>query len=250
MTSGTPLAPAPVCAIVINYRRPWNMAPILAACLESGCLETICLIDHADRECRVREVPPGVVYLRRDNVGAGRRVSFAAESGHSLFLAIDDDVLLSPLQIRSLVERGLADPTRLHGIWGQMIGRTNGALRLSGGVRQVGREVHILNRVYFYSRHHARTAIAFAAAAGYPGWAEIGPTDDIFLSLCGSRRPLCHDLGPIRDCPSSNDDRIAVWRQADFEQRRLEAVRRALAAAAKIVKVSERPSPARPGMGK
>jgi hypothetical protein len=42
----------------------------------------------------------------------------------------------------------------------------------------------------------------------------------IFASYAASMVPLCHDVGPLRDCPTSNDPAIAVWRQSGFYERR------------------------------
>jgi hypothetical protein len=43
---------------------------------------------------------------------------------------------------------------------------------------------------------------------------------DVILSYGSPKKPMCHDLGPLEDCPSSNDPRIAVWRRRGFVETR------------------------------
>lgn len=213
-------------AIILNFRRPSNIAAIVRACHESGRVSPIYIIDQADTGNRLQLIPDGVIYQRLQNAGAGRRVSLAVELGFPQFLGIDDDLFLSPQQIATLVEAGQDEARRLHGLWGQIIDWDSGSPQLISGIRNVDREVDILNRVYVYTRDHALRAIQIAADMGYRDWNNVGPVDDIFLSISGEQRPLCHNLGPILDCPTSNDPQIAVWLQPGFEDVRQELMLR------------------------
>jgi hypothetical protein len=84
----------------------------------------------------------------------------------------------------------------------------------------VTREIEVLNRVYACSPAQARAAIALAARIGYARWHDVPSCEDVILSYAAPKMPLCHDLGPIEDCPTSNDPGIAIWRRPGFVETR------------------------------
>jgi hypothetical protein len=215
-----------VAAIVLSYRRAWNIGPIVAACQSSSRVTHVYVIDQGGEGFWLSKVPAGVVYLRRPNIGAIRRLSFSLEVNHAFYLGIDDDLLLSAQQVDRLVDLAMEKPTRMHGVWGQLVWDAPAGVELTSGIRNVEAEVDILNRAYFYTQEDVRRAFSLAADTGCNSWEEIGPTDDIFLSMGGEARPLCHDIGALRDCPTSNDPSIALWLQSGFEDARRSAIER------------------------
>ena len=210
-------------AILLNYKRRHNIVPIVRACLVVDGIESIHVIDQADPGQRLELLPvsPRIVPRRARNIGAGRRLSYAADLSCDLVIAIDDDLFLTAAQITELIRRSLEDPSRVHGIWGQLILDADGGVRTSTAIRNEDRAVDILNRVYLFTPGHARNALKIADSIGLKP-DRLGPVDDILLSFGGARRPMCHDVGTIYECETSNQPGIAVWKQADFEKSRID----------------------------
>ena len=213
-----------VAILLTNYRRPWNLPRQIDAGLRSTRKPDIYLIDNA--EDQALEGSPTIpfdriTYLRSPtNLGAPHRFFVAATLPHDVIVAIDDDILLTSSQIDRLIAEFEADPDRVHGIWGQECRIVGGELKSKPGIRGVTREVEVLNRVYVCSPAHARAAIALSRRLGYATWQDIPSSDDAFLSYAAPKKPMCHELGPLEDCPSSNDPRIAVWRRPGFVETR------------------------------
>lgn len=213
--------------VILNYRRPANIAPIVATCLAVGAIERVRVIDQADPENRLDAhfASERVLMSQARNIGAGRRLSHAADLDCDLVLAIDDDLFLTANQIDALIAASLNDSSRVHGLWGQLIVEVAGAMGLQSGIFGVNRPVDILNRVYAFTPAQARKALDIARSLDLDP-ESLGPIDDILLSFGGAQRPMCHDLGPLRECPTSNQPGIAVWKQPGFEPIRIEVVRR------------------------
>ena len=87
----------------------------------------------------------------------------------------------------------------------------------------VNRPVDILNRVYAFTPEHSRNALQIADSLNLQR-DNLGPIDDILLSFGAPSRPMCHDLGILRECRTSNQPGIAVWKQPGFEQIRIDIV--------------------------
>ena len=209
-------------AIILNFKRRHNIGWIVRTCLACPEVRTVHVIDQADPEQLVRSMPGSrrVVYRREPNIGCGRRLIYGAELDCDLLLCIDDDVFLTTEQIGQLIGRAWEQPDRAHGIWGQDIVEGDGAIRIEGGVMNVDRPVGILNRVYAFAPEQARAARALATALGLDR-DNLGPFDDVLLSFAAASPPLCHHLGPIRDCETSNQPGIAVWKEPGFDERRV-----------------------------
>lgn len=207
-------------AIILNYKRPQNIARIVRACLACR-IDMVHVIDQAAAENQLRRLPAAqrVNYVRKPNIGSGRRLPYAARLDCDLVLAIDDDIFLTPAQIEELIARGQDYPNRAHGVWGQLIVEEGERLQISDGVSNVNRRVDILNRVYLFKPAHAERALQIADLLKLPR-NRLGHVDDILLSFGVPRKPLCHDLGKFADCETSNEVGTAVWREPGFEQTR------------------------------
>lgn len=218
--------------IVLNYKRPQNIAAITLAARSALPNATIFVLDQAQDETHQwRDVDPqAMVWLRRSprNDGAGARVLLASHLPFTHYIAIDDDTFLTPGQISRLAELLQSQPDRAHGIWGQRFERVNGGIQANGSLIQVNAPVSILNRVYAFTRSQATAAIALSARLGFASWRDIGPTDDILLSCAASKPPLVHALGPFEQCATSNTPGVAVWKTEGFSDRRVEVCRRLL----------------------
>ena len=158
---------------------------------------------------------------------SGLRFLIAARTDADHFVSVDDDLFVTAEQIDRLLAHLADEPGVPHGgPWGQRLVRMpNGRIAWRGPLYPDQR-VDVLNRMYAFTREHARRFVALAARLGEPDPATMGPIDDVVLSHCGATRPLAHDLGPWEDCPSSHDADIAIWRQPGFVEARNAAIGR------------------------
>ena len=222
--------------ILLNYKRPQNIGRIAIAARTGLRDATILVLDQAETaDLRLREdIPWADVWYRRaaNNTGAGARVPLAAAFPFDRYIAVDDDVFLRPEQLAALAAALDAEPDRAHGVMGQRLEVAGGELGMRTSLGYVNAAMSMLNGVYAFSRAQAEGALALASRLGWTSWSDVGPVDDILLSCGLSKPPLCHDLGPLDRCPSSDDPAIAVWRTEGFGQRRRQAVHKLLAAQA------------------
>lgn len=214
-------------AVILNYRRRDNIRSIVDACLNAGCIELIHVIDQADACQQLEWIPDNsrVVVSRARNIGAGRRLSYSERLTCDLVIAIDDDLFLRAPQIAELVAQSHRDPTRVHGVWGQLILEVDGSPRLRSGIMNVDRPVDILNRAYAFTPQHACNALRIADKLGLRR-DNLGPVDDILLSFGATHQPMCHNVGVLYECKTSNQPGIAVWKQPGFEHVRIATVER------------------------
>ncbi|HZC17789.1 MAG TPA: hypothetical protein VE309_13610 [Caulobacteraceae bacterium] len=218
--------------IIQNYRRPQNIGRIVRNAREALREADIFLFDQADEDLRGRDdIPWGEVWFQRAEVnrGAGARVPIAARMGFDLYIAIDDDTFLTPAQIRRLADILVAEPDRVHGVWGQRLEFDRGHLSIRSDITRVNAPLSVVNLTYAFSRPQAAAAIQLSARLGFPAWPNLDPIDDLLLSCASVKPPLCHDLGPTEHCPTSVEPGIATWKEDNFSGRRLEVARKLLA---------------------
>jgi hypothetical protein len=221
----------PSLAVIIqNYKRPQNIGLVTQTARAALPGAPILLIDQADDDSlRSRtDIPWDAVWYQKAavNRGAGARVPIAASLPFDLYIAIDDDVFLTPPQLATLAGRLAAEPDRAHGIWGQRVERNGERLSFRSNLGKMDAAFSILNVVYAFSRGQAEAAIALAGRLALPAWPERDPIDDILLSCASAKAPLCHNVGPLAFCATSTKPGIATWKEADFERRRMEIVGR------------------------
>ncbi len=214
--------------VLTNYKRPWNMAPMIEQCLASVRRPEIYLVDNAENAENAEAALDShafpfdrVTCLRSgDNLGPGYRFEIVAALPHDVVGCIDDDLILTAAQIDALFRQFEIEPQRLHGVWGERFHRNGRDIVAKRGIRGVEAEVDVLNRAYFLSPSQARVGSRLAASVGYPRWRDVRVGSDIIASYAALMAPMCHDVGPLRDCPTSNDPSIAVWRQSGFYEQR------------------------------
>jgi hypothetical protein len=138
------------------------------------------------------------------------------------FICIDDDVFLRPSQITKLYKCLIKNQDVPHGVWGQKFYSENGELRCEGGYRNIETELDVMNRVYFFTRQHMNNFIELIKQLKFNNIQDLGFVDDIVLSFSGEGKPKCHIIGGILDCPTKDDDGVAVWKKHDFHSDRLQ----------------------------
>jgi hypothetical protein len=215
--------------ILTNYARPWNLPRQVEICRQTTSPARIFLIDNSETP-EGSNLPPfacdDITLLRAGrNMGNGRRFALAATLPQRLVMCIDDDIFPDPAQIDALFTRAAHEPDRVHGVWGEDI-NPRSKLGFKTHLCNENREVDILNRLYVLTPALAKRAIALAELCGHPDWSKIGPIDDIFISYAGTRKPACHDVGPLEDCPSSDQEGIASWRSRGFFEHRKQIIAR------------------------
>jgi hypothetical protein len=213
-----------VAVIVLNYKRPQNIGAIVRAAREGLPSASIFVLDQAESDDLHQrgDIPWPEVWLKRSgaNNGPGARIALAGRLPYDHYLAIDDDTFLTPAQMAALAQRLARDPDRAHGIWGQRLEAHEAGVYYRHAISRVDAEVSILNMVYAFTRRQAHDAIALAARIGLADLRAAGPCDDIILSAASPKPPLCHDLGDLNRCASSDEPGIAQWRASDFGARR------------------------------
>ena len=221
ITDTQPVHADDLAVIVMNYRRPQNIAGICRTVMDALPQATVFVLDQADDEKKtVRdELPPKVWYCRRKNVGPIARLMVAAALPFQRYLAIDDDLFLTETQLRQLARHYETAPGRIHGIWGQKVEINGKRLRVRNSILEQDAEVSILNQAYAFSRAHAAGALALIAATDFDA-EEIRNCDDILLSSASERAPMCHDLGTLAVCPTSNQVGIGLGTERSFHETR------------------------------
>jgi hypothetical protein len=222
--------------IILNYKRPQNIGAIASAAREALPDASIFILDQGEREDFQErgDIPWSEVWVQRAavNKGAGARVPLACRLPFDFYVAIDDDVFLTPEQISRLAELVRAQPDRAHGVWGERLELNQGAINFRTSITGIDAALSNLNEVYAFSRSQAAAAIQLSARLGFPSWEAVKVGNDILLSCASREPPLCHDLGAIKHCPTSNEPGIAVWLSDGFRERRAEIAQRLVAAQA------------------
>lgn len=210
--------------ILLSYARPQNMQRIIDAMKKAKSCGRIILsnnqpnidiFDYIDEPCDLLEV------IQQDQEwGPVKRHCIARECPGEYFLCIDDDVFLTPEQIDLLVNELINDPSKLHGIFGEIIRIKPGRIERRGGIFNVSCKVTVISRVYAFTRIHVRRFFEILHALGINDPRDVGPGDDLVLSFTGMGRPRVHDLGPLQFCPTSSLKGVAMWKENDFFARR------------------------------
>jgi hypothetical protein len=236
-----PIAPAQegnerLTVILLNYKRPRNIEPIVRSILKAACVERVLVSNHNPR-MRIRDwislADPRIELLDQPlESSPGLRFQIAAGQPGSYFLAIDDDVFLYPGQVSRLFSYLQQAPSVPHGIQGEIfreagIPGPDGDLHWETNIQRVEREVDVINRVYGFTKAHALEYCRLIARLGIEVRRPHG--DDILISCSGDGKPRCHDVGWFGECLSSHRRSVATWRARGFFEGRDALYRRVCA---------------------
>ncbi len=223
---------ADVTAIILAYKRPQNVDALVRSLLHTPSIRTV-LVSNNNSSLSLRRwmsVRDPRVHVLEQVVD--RRCEFrfelARRDDSDLFLAIDDDLFLSPFQLEQLISHLRCDPSRVHGMVGEVFDSWVGITKRAP---QSEMEVDTLNRVYAFTREHVERFFTLLDLFGYtpsnPEWFHVG-YDDILISSSGIHRPMMHSIGTFLDCPTHSDRSVAGWRQDAFSSRRVRLFSRIL----------------------
>lgn len=223
--------PEQLLVILPWYRRTWARIPMLHALLRCPFVEKIIVtLDGDGDRSHLNTLPRDprlTVYEEPLCRGPGRRFHYALQKYTPYVLSLDDDLLLTPRQIRALFLRLLDNPSVPHGIVCQTL-REHWQQRSAENVFRNHREDYdgpcdILNRAYAFTAAHARAWLQRMTALGvddatFPKFTRVA--EDVVLSFCGERRPRCHALGPFLSCPTAALPGVALHREPGFWEER------------------------------
>lgn len=204
--------------ILLNYRRPWNIPMIVHSALRCACVRRVIVCDNsATLHCSGPLTSARVeLQVYPENRGTIARFEAARADDGRYFLAMDDDIFLSPEQIHTLFRHLCKNPEVPHGVFGQ---------DCQGGKEDVyaivGREgpIDIISRVYAFTHEHVHTFFHLLDVLKIRSAEErrcLTFGDDIILSHSGRGKPSCHDLGSFLSCPTSSSKGIAVFQEDGF----------------------------------
>jgi hypothetical protein len=217
--------------ILLAFKRPANLDPILRSVLKCDAVEKVIVHNNAEAALApwitVRD--PRIVLLEQPKpVPHGIRLALALGGEGRYFLSIDDDVFLYPEQIAALFAALVRDPGVPHGLDGEIrweaLGLKAESRRYPFKIAHSRRECEVdhLTRVYAFTRAHVERANQLARELGFASLQAVGNGEDILLSFSGTGRPRIHDTGAILGCLSHAEEGVATWTsggEAFFEYR-------------------------------
>lgn len=210
-------------AVVLSYRRPLNIEPIVRAILRCrGCATVVVSNNDPDvdirRWLRVRD-PRLHIIDQAERTFAGIRLELARRTPAARYVLVDDDMFLSSAQVAALVAYVRADPDVPHGVFGEVRDdrRSPYPYRSDCGG---DREVDHLTNVYAFTRSQLETCFEILGSLGMDA-TLLANGEDLCLSAAGSAKPKTHDLGRVLRCASTADIDIATCksRPGFFEER-------------------------------
>jgi hypothetical protein len=214
-----------VTVVLLAYQRMANMDYLARAALAAGGVQRV-VVSNNNPAHRIRDwvdVDDSRLTLIEQTVPkrCHERYLIARESAGRLFVFIDDDVLLTPEQITSLIERAHEAPEVAHGVHGSVVSWVDDATPLRE-LHYIGCEmaVDVIHTVYAFDRRLLEGYFANREHLLSTGEPDHGVCDDICLSYAGRSQPRVHDVGPYLVDPSWNADEVAVFKQPDYRHAR------------------------------
>lgn len=221
-----PTGPAEFTAIILSYKRPQNIQPIVESMLRTPSVRRVIISqnnpDYA-LEPWLQKLDPRVTLLKhpfRRSPAHRYHLARSLKDDH-FFFSVDDDFFLLPSQIERLCSVVRGDPSRPHGVFGQRHDSWRG-LTYHG---QTGQEsVDVLNRAYAFTTDHIAAMDRLLRELGigirHPAW-NASLWDDMVLSFSGAQPPVIHDVGSLLDCPTADKPGLAVFKRPGFFDFRL-----------------------------
>ena len=203
-----------VTVILLNYKRPWNMSMLVRMLLKCEFVEKILLCNNGALH---PVYPKGgnkrvKVVTLSENACPIHRFALAKEESAEHFLFLDDDLLLSPEQIKVMFLALLADASCVHGVCGEKIEDDTINHYLHGK----DMELDILNRAYACTAEHISNFFTLLGGLTQSELAVAPFRDDIILSMSSEHAPRCYDIGSFLSCPSCSQHGVAVFQNEEF----------------------------------
>ena len=209
--------------VLLSYRRMKNLHRIVDSLLLCDFVGEIILSNNnpevrMENFVRVRDPR-----LRIINQPARRfpncRYDLARELPARYFISIDDDLFLTPGQVRKLFMTLIENPSIPHGAGGEDLTVEAGKVVSRRIVCGEGRETDVILWAYAFTREHLLKYFALIDRLGIDN-GDLKVSEDVVISFSGNGRARCEDLGRMLCRPSASDRDIATWRQDDFYEHR------------------------------
>lgn len=229
-----------VIVIVSSYKRMFNIDPILESLLKCLFVKKI-IVTNNNPEVNIHDwiktTDPRVDLMNQPHrMPAGFRWFLAKDEPGEYFIAIDDDFLIYPEQLKGLVAQLIHQPEVPHGLFGSNFVRCLHSdvkqLQLSYFKRRE-MEIDVLHGIYGVTRRHVRNFFKYlkrleenqSISSGILYSADnkvmLSVGDDILISYSGESRPKIHDFGRLVFCQTANDPAISIHSKAGFMECRL-----------------------------
>ena len=213
--------------ILMNHKRPENVALIARYVLRSGFVSRLVISNNSQAYPIARYVPfhdERLVLLDQERPsGVGIRFELARRYPARYYLAIDDDIFLHPAQLQWIYERLCASDEQPHGIFGAAWSPAESPSKEWPFVHRRGADVpvDILNGLFAFTAGQLQEYFRLCGVLGIDDPSSLMNGEDIILSFSGSRRPRIHNIGPIWECASASTPGVAlhVSRPRFYEER-------------------------------
>ena len=214
-----------VTALLASYhhKRFKNLQPLVRSILKCQFISRVILSNHnpdfavenwvkfKDNRLLIINQP-----VRR---GPGYCWELAHAENSDYYLLIDDDFLITPKQIKKLVQHLIDEPGVPHGITGH---------NNSEYYQSVEMEVDRLSQIYTITRSHLDKYFQYLEkikAIDPDAYKAIEPfAHEIILSKTGSGKPKIHNVGPILRCPTVRKPGVAIHQGKDFRSEQAKVI--------------------------
>ena len=209
--------------VLLSYRRMKNLRHIVDSLLVCDFVGEI-ILSNNNPEVRmedfVRTRDPRLRIINQPvRCFPGNRYDLARELPARYFMSIDDDLFLTPRQIRTLFLALLANPAVPHGAGGEDFSVENGKVVERRNVQGEDRETDVIVWAYACTREHIENYFRILDRLQIDN-RKLWTSEDVIISFTGTGRGRCVNLGRMLTCPSASDREVAMWRQDGFAEHR------------------------------
>jgi hypothetical protein len=209
--------------VLLSYRRMNNLPSIVDSLLLCEFVQEI-ILSNNNPEVRMEEfIRVRDPRLRIINQPArcfpSKRYELARELPAKLFLSIDDDLFLTPGQIKKLFISLIANPAVPHGAGGQNFAVDGEKIISFQFVSGVAQETDVILWAYAFTREHLLKYFSLLDQLQI-AHTDLKASEDVVISFAGNGRARCVGLGRMLSCTNSDDREIATWMQDGFSEHR------------------------------
>lgn len=220
--------------ILLSHNRPQNLHLLVRAALKNDFIEKV-IVSNSNFNVRISEWikcndPRLKLIDETKDTQPGVRFCLAQEEDSRYYLAIDDDVFLTPVQYRKLFNHLIEEVSIPHGVIGHIYKpgtkSTNGSPFYH--ISSVNTKVDVLIGVYAFTRDHLKNLLALCDNLDMGPLHLLRNGEDILLSVSGKSKPKIHEVGRLWQCKSAGIPGVALWKtHRNFWEERIQIIERA-----------------------
>ena len=213
--------------ILLNHKRPENVSYIAQYILQAGFAGRLVISNNSQEypieKCVKINDPRLVLINQKEPSGVGIRFMLAQKYPSQYYICVDDDIFLHPAQLQWIYWNLRHIKDRPHGIFGAVYepGKEQKHIWPFVHCRNCVAPVDILNGLFAFTRSHLDEYFKICKLLGIHNPESLMNGEDIILSFSGDKKPLIHNIGPIRECASSSSPGVALYmsRPRFYEER-------------------------------